>query len=202
MASVRLIVFAKAPILGGVKNRIAAAVGTHRALEIYQSLLGRVFASLECITHVEVRITPDDSSKDFQIHHGQTWNFKPQGRGDLGARLALAFAEAFAAKMERVVIIGSDCPEVREEDIHLAWSALEISDVVLGPAVDGGYWLIGLRKPCPNLFEQIDWSSDKVLQQTLDRAEANDLSVHLLRELSDIDTIEDWQRYLDRKQTG
>jgi rSAM/selenodomain-associated transferase 1 len=202
MASVRLIIFAKAPILGGAKNRIATSVGTHRALEIYQSLLARISENLKCFPHVEVRITPDNSSRDFQIANGQSWDFRPQGGGNLGARLAFAFAEAFADKIERVVVIGSDCPEVSERDISLAWSALEISDIVLGPALDGGYWLIGLRKPCPNLFEQIDWSSDKVLEQTLSRAEVSGLSVHLLRELSDIDTIEDWQRYLDRNPTG
>lgn len=202
MSSVRLIVFAKAPILGAVKSRIAISVGNHLALEIYQSLLRRVFDSLKCIPHVEIRVTPDDSSKDFPIHNGQPWNFKPQGGGNLGERLAAAFAETFAAKIERAVIIGSDCPEVSEADINLAWNALEISDLVLGPAVDGGYWLIGLRKPCSGLFEQIDWSSNKVLEQTLSRAKVSGLSVHLLRELSDIDTIEDWQRYLDRTQAA
>jgi rSAM/selenodomain-associated transferase 1 len=202
MTAERLIIFAKAPILGVVKSRIATFAGAHRALEIYQLLLRQLFNALTSLTNVEVRVTPDSSAGDFSAQYNSHWIFKPQGDGDLGGRLTVAFAEAFAEKMERVLIIGSDCPDVCQSDVTLGWSALEFSDLVLGPALDGGYWLIGLRKPCPNLFRQIDWSSEKVLRQTLERAAGSHLSVHLLRQLSDIDTFEDWQRYRERMNPG
>lgn len=202
MTAERLIIFAKAPIPGVVKSRIATFAGAHRALEIYQLLLRQLFNALTSLTNVEVRVTPDSSAGDFSAQYNSDWIFKPQGDGDLGGRLTVAFAEAFAEKMERVLIIGSDCPDVCQSDVTLGWSALEFSDLVLGPALDGGYWLIGLRKPCPNLFRQIDWSSEKVLRQTLERAADSHLSVHLLRQLSDIDTFEDWQRYRERMNPG
>ena len=82
------------------------------------------------------------------------------------------------------------------QDIAEAWTALERQDVVLGPATDGGYWLIGLRSPQPALFQNIHWSTDAVLRETQDRARAAKLSVHLLRRLSDVDTETDWQEYL------
>jgi uncharacterized protein len=98
-----------------------------------------------------------------------------------------------------VVIIGSDCVELASKDIRCAWRELKTHDVVVGPAMDGGYWLIGLRAPRPELFEGIHWSTDAVLGETLQRAKALGLRIQLLRILSDVDTAEDWQRLTSRE---
>ena len=95
----------------------------------------------------------------------------------------------------RVVIIGSDCPEVTTGDIRAAWRELRTHDVVLGPATDGGYWLIGLRQTRPELFAGIAWSSETVLAETLRRAKSAGLHIQLLRILADVDTAEDWEAY-------
>jgi glycosyltransferase A (GT-A) superfamily protein (DUF2064 family) len=99
-----------------------------------------------------------------------------------------------------VAVIGSDCPAITPADIELAWSVLGTNDAVLGPSQDGGYWLIGLREPRAALFQSIDWSTDQVLKQTLRRARARDLKVKLLRELSDVDTENDWLEFLERNR--
>ena len=110
-----------------------------------------------------------------------------------------AFDHAFRQGAERVVLIGTDSPEIMGQDFADAFSALNDSDVVLGPAVDGGYWLVGLRKPVPALFSGIHWSASTVLERTLAVANAMGLSVRQLRTLHDIDTAEDWDRYQERK---
>jgi rSAM/selenodomain-associated transferase 1 len=196
MASGRLIIFAKAPILGSVKSRIAASIGPVKALEIYQTILCKLFTNLRSLNNVQVRVTPDASAAEFSVLCSLSWTFRPQGEGDLGARLYRAFAESFEQETEPVVIVGSDCPEVTTGDIHDAFAALNAHDLVLGPALDGGYWLIGLRQPCAALFDQIDWSTPRVLNQTLQCARDQNLRVHMLRELSDVDTIEDWNRHI------
>ena len=93
------------------------------------------------------------------------------------------------------IVIGSDCPSIKVADISDAHKALEKHDVVIGPAVDGGYWLIGFQAPCPVLFDDIEWSLDNVLKETLARSEKAGLSVYLLRELADVDTAEDWEAF-------
>jgi len=107
-----------------------------------------------------------------------------------------AFVEAFREGVNRVVIIGSDCPALTAEDLEQAWRALDTRDVVLGPATDGGYWLIGLREPQSALFERIAWSTSTVLAETIDRAHRTGLRVGQLRQLTDVDTEADWLNYL------
>ena len=145
---------------------------------------------------VELRFAPPDGEKEVQSWLMDGWSASPQSDGDLGAKLAHAFGDAFAAGSQRVVIIGSDCPYLTAEDILTAWKQLRRSDLVLGPAMDGGYWLIGLRAAQPDLFAGISWSTDEVLNQTLARAKALGLSTVLLRTLNDVDTREDWERFI------
>ena len=102
---------------------------------------------------------------------------------------------AFADANGSAIIIGSDCPYLELNDLEAAAEALQTHDAVFGPAVDGGYWLIGLNAPCPALFEGIEWSTDAVLKTTLSKADAQGLSVCQLRELSDVDTVEDWSEW-------
>lgn len=194
----KLLVFLKAPRRGTVKTRLAADLGPDDALSAYRELVAVTLSHLVALAPVELRFTPDDAGSEIAPWLRAGWGSAPQGNGDLGTRLARAFDEAFHAGHQRVVVIGSDCPYVTDHDIRTAWEALAHHEVVLGPAMDGGYWLLGLRSAQPDLFAEIEWSTANVLSQTLQRAKAAHLSVTLLRPLSDVDTATDWEAW--RKQ--
>jgi uncharacterized protein len=191
----QLIVFVKAPRVGQVKTRLAKTLGATEARDAYKQLVAAVLGSVSGIKHTELRFAPDDALAEITPWLREHWTAHPQGDGDLGARLTRAFAETFARGAERVVIIGSDCAELKSSDIRNAWRELRDHDLVVGPAIDGGYWLIGLRAPQPELFRDIAWSSDQVLGHTLQRAKSLGLRIQLLRILSDVDTQEDWERF-------
>jgi len=144
---------------------------------------------------VELRFTPDAAHAELAPWLRSAWTLRPQGEGNLGERLARAFQESFTEGCQRVLIIGSDCPAVSLADIESAWSSLLTNEVVVGPASDGGYWLIGLRGRQPGLFENVPWSTAAVLETTLTRIRDAGLTFHCLRELTDIDTAEDWEKF-------
>jgi len=191
----RLIIFVKAPRPGTVKTRLGAALGPKAAVQVYVELVEALVTRLASLPNVELRFAPDDAAAEIQPWRKPGWLLVPQGPGGLGRRLERAFGEAFARGARRVVVIGSDCPEVSPEDVELAWTALRRNDVVLGPARDGGYWLVALRRPQPALFRRISWSTERVLRQTLTRCQARRLKVRCLRELEDVDTEADWRAY-------
>lgn len=117
--------------------------------------------------------------------------YRPQGEGDIGERMKRAFDEAFEDGALLVVLVGSDIPGLTSEILERAFEGLRRCGMVLGPAMDGGYYLIGLRQPVPLLFSGISWGSDRVLTQTLKAAETLGLTVELVDTLRDIDRIED-----------
>ena len=190
-----LVIFVRAPRPGTVKTRIAAELGADQALGAYRSMLDELTGRLGTLGTVELRVTPDGSGSELTPWTAPGWRLADQVTGDLTDRLVRAFARAFAAGHERVAVIGSDCPTVAPEDIHAAWQALDVVDLVLGPATDGGYWLIALRHPEPRLFHDIPWSTGAVLDATRARARALGLSVSLLRERHDLDNAADWQAH-------
>jgi len=192
----QLIVFVRAPRLGSVKTRIAQTAGAERACAIYREMVGTVLQNIATIRDVQLSFAPDDAAPEIQPWLREGWSAIDQGGGDLGERLQRAFEGAFSRGAERVVIIGSDCPEAKSSDVRVAWKELKSHDVVVGPAVDGGYWLIGLRMQQPELFCGIAWSSDQVLGQTLARAKTLGLRIQLLRILTDIDTEADWNAHV------
>jgi uncharacterized protein len=194
-ANRRLIIFVRAPRVGEVKTRLAAAMGPEEALAAYEVLVQTVLANLAALAPVEVHYTPESAADEVRAWVPPRWLLRAQGSGDLGARMDAAFVKAFAGGAERVVLIGSDCPTVTVQDIEDAWAALTNCDLVLGPAADGGYWLIALRQAQPALFQGIPWSTGAVLRETMARAERAGLRVGLLRERADIDTEKDWQQF-------
>ena len=196
-SSKRLVVFVKAPRSGRVKTRLAHSIGADAACGVYQELVAAVLDRIATIPFVELRFAPDDALDEIKPWGRPGWKFAAQGEGDLGARLCRAFDDHFASGAERVVVIGSDCPEMSDRDICNAWDALADHDVVLGPALDGGYWLVGLRSSQPNLFCGISWSSSAVLDETLTLARREGLGIHLLRTLRDVDTQDDLQYWRD-----
>jgi len=195
MAGNRLVIFVKAPRPGWVKTRLAKVLGKKGACQAYQTMVARLLSHLHGLRRITLRYAPDDAEAEIRPWLRPGWQSQAQGTGTLGERLTRAFAEAFAQGDRRVVLIGSDCPDVQEKDIEMAWRVLRDCDVVLGPALDGGYWLVGLNRPRPELFEGISWSSSDVMAQTLGRIQQQGLAHGLLRLLSDIDLPEEWQAY-------
>ena len=197
MSAERLAVFVRAPVRGAVKTRLAATLGDQAALAAYEQLLTALCTRLSALPphSIAMHHTPDDGAPALSRWLQSGWSVRPQGDGPLGTRLSRAVLNALAEGVQRLVIIGSDCPVIQESDIREAWRALNTHDVVLGPAEDGGYWAIGLRSPRVEVFREIAWSSAEVLQQTLARCRELHLSVHTLRPLRDIDTQADWEAW-------
>ncbi|MCA1990227.1 MAG: TIGR04282 family arsenosugar biosynthesis glycosyltransferase, partial [Desulfarculus sp.] len=154
-----------------------------RALELIQRHL----------TRLELRGEGADPAA-FRRWLGLAPLIRPQDSGDLGRRMDLALTRALAEGEERAVLIGSDCPGLTAEILEQAFAVLADHDLVLGPAQDGGYYLVGLRRPAPEIFRGIAWGSDRVLRQTLNRAGELGLRVALLPELADLDRPEDLPR--------
>ncbi len=194
--SEKLIVFLKAPRPGTVKTRLAETIGAGPACAAYQQLIGTLLGRLQSLRAVELCYSPDDALAEVEPWLREGWVAAAQGDGDLGQRLESAFKRSFAGGAERVVVIGSDCPAVTAEDVGRAWAALRMHDVVLGPASDGGYWLIGLRKVESSLFHDIPWSTEGVFAASMRRITRRGLSVHVLRQLTDVDTERDWRDFL------
>lgn len=192
----RLIIFVKAPIPGLVKTRLASDIGPESALNTYLNLVRVLLSTVRPRTDVELRFTPDDAKALIEPWRQPGWILCPQGPGNLGARLDRAFSDAFQQGARRVLALGSDCPYVEREDIDLAYKALQDRDVVLGPATDGGYWLIGLRKPLSSLFRRMPWSQPDLAKETFARARASGVSVKRLRILEDVDDASSHQRFL------
>lgn len=193
-------VFAKAPIPGHAKTRLGEEVGMERAAAVYESILRSFLSHLMKRTAAFQKVLFVAGRQDQRWFKDQfpAWRIQGQKGRNLGERMANAFQDLFAAGVDRVVIAGSDIPDLTEEIINEAFLALHEVDVVLGPGEDGGYYLIGLRQPEARLFERIPWGTSRVLEITKSRAEDLGLKVKLLQPLRDIDTGEDWEMYQDR----
>ena len=183
------IVMCKAPELGKVKTRLAAEIGNAQALRVYEALLRITLQSSTSSTWETVLAVDGDRTRMPQHSHRTIAQ-----RGDeLGVRICNAIIDA--GSYERIVVIGADAPRVTHRHIADAFHALESHDVVLGPATDGGYWLIGMQQLHPDLFADIPWSTDRVLACTLERCEQHARTVALLETLSDIDVRADLDRH-------
>jgi rSAM/selenodomain-associated transferase 1 len=187
-----VLVFHKNEVLGRVKTRLASGIGEARALEIYSHLIQSTYSVLEDVSAPVWTYYSDFIPET--VNPPIAKSFVQDGQ-DLGERMAHAFARSFESGMEKVVLIGTDCPTLQSQHLNQAFEALTHSDLVLGPATDGGYYLIGMKRKADYLFEGISWSTSEVLSQTLAVATAHGLHFTLLDELSDIDTREDWERY-------
>ena len=194
----QLLVFAKAPRPGEVKTRLAETLGKDKACRAYEQLLRVLARQLAGSENVRVCHSPADGEAELRGYFPKVWEFHPQEGADLGIRLKNAIAEAFEKGARKVCVIGSDCPYLTVEDIRQTWILLDRHELVLGPATDGGYWLIALKRPEPRLFEEIEWGTSKVFKQTLDRAAEMQLKVAHLRELADVDKEADWRQFVER----
>lgn len=194
-----LIIFARAPELGCVKTRIAAELGSNVALAIYREIGLAIVQIAREVDDCEivVQYTPGGSEAILAAWLGLDLVLHAQSDGDLGQRMCAAISDAVQHGARRVVVVGTDCPGVDAELLESAFDALGTVDVVLGPATDGGYYLIGVTQPQPALFDGIPWSSSETFNATLVAASAAGLSVSLLDPRSDIDTAADWLRWTE-----
>ena len=188
-----LMIFVKNAIAGRVKTRLAADIGEDKALEIYLKLLHHTL-EVAASTDASREVWYSDYTENNDGVDETTFTKKLQQGDYLGDRMKYAFKEAFDAGYNKVVIIGSDCPGLSIEILDEAFQKLDGKDVVFGPSEDGGYYLLGMSEYEPALFERVAWSTGSVLSQSLDNAGKNLRSVAILRELNDIDTVEDLEK--------
>ncbi len=190
-----MLVFVRAPELGRVKTRLAAAIGNPAALRVYRRLAEHTLREAAALADegVQLRVhhTPADAGDAVRAWLGDGPVYLPQADGDLGARMEDAFARAFAAGAERGVIVGSDLPDLSADLLRRAFDALDAHPAVLGPARDGGYYLLGLTHPVPGIFDGIAWSTPGVLHATLKRFQAAEIEPAMLEELADVDEAGD-----------
>ena len=197
----RLIIFTRFPEPGKTKRRLIPALGPDGAARVQREMTAHTLRWAGELARgdglcAEV-FFEGGNERLMRTCFGSELSYRSQGRGDLGQRMARAFADAFGAGIGRAAIIGSDCPGLTPELVRTAFDRLADHDVVLGPAVDGGYYLLALRGEVPQLFEGISWGTSEVLQQTLQAAARLGLSVGQLTPLADVDRPEDlevWNR--------
>ena len=188
-----LLVFARNPVAGQVKTRLIPALGAEGAVAVYRRLLAGTLAAAHAANSDTLSLWIDQPSPNAELldsiaAYDTDWH--PQSSGDLGARMQHAFESSLAGH-RHVVLIGSDCPEFSAAYLHQAFDALQRCDLVIGPASDGGYVLIGMNTSHAALFESIPWSTDRVLAVTRQRLAGLGLSCHELPALRDIDTADD-----------
>ena len=182
-----IIVFVKNSKLGKVKTRLAKTIGNLAAFEVYNALVNITELAIEPL-QIDKRIYFSDAIIEAK------WPscFKAVQYGEnLGERMKNAFTKAFQDGYQRVVLIGSDLPEITPQHIKNGLTSLEKSDVVFGPAIDGGYYLIGMTRMCNLIFDNKPWSQSNLLELTLEELSENNISYTLLEALNDIDTFED-----------
>lgn len=191
-----LIIFIKNPALGKVKTRLAKTVGDEKALEIYLELTEITRKNAKILRGVNRHVFYSDFYNRDDEWSNTAFQKQVQSGDDLGERMFNAFSTILTSN-EKAVIIGSDCPTLTAEILGNAFDALENHDFVVGPSTDGGYYLLGFgQQHLSNLvFENMDWSTDKVLPTTLKRIEDAGKSVFLLPELTDVDEEKDWLAY-------
>lgn len=192
----QLIIFTRYPRSGSSKTRLIPALGAKKAALLQKAMTEltlKEMAPLMTSGAVNARIFFHGCTR-FEIEDwlGPMWIFEEQSGTDLGYKMARAFDVSFSISPDsHSILIGTDIHKLGRDIILDACQYLDLYDLVLGPAVDGGYYLIGLNEPRPELFRDIEWGSPLVLEQTLNKARINNLKVRLLKELSDIDRPED-----------
>ena len=193
-----LIVFAKNPIPNHVKTRLLPRVSPEQAASLYRAFFSDWCAALVELPDIDLVIayTPPESLSDIQALIGNDVSYIPQKGAGLGERLTSATEWAAASGYEKILLVGSDSPTLPLSYISQAIVGLESRDIVIGPSMDGGYYLIGFSKQnlpmiVPSIFEEIVWSTAQVFQQTLARIRSMDATLKLLPPWYDVDTPED-----------
>jgi uncharacterized protein len=188
-----LIVFLRKPETGKVKTRLAASIGNAAALSVYMQLIRITLNAAADFSGEKRLFWTEDGTDPSLVGDGTFRHFVQQGN-DLGERMAAAFALSFVQCAKKTVIIGSDCPTMSADVLRQAFDALDTHDAVVGPATDGGYYLLGMRQLHEDFFREKKWSTASVLTATLNDAKRLGLSVFSLEEMSDLDNVDDLLR--------
>ncbi|MEM8720920.1 MAG: TIGR04282 family arsenosugar biosynthesis glycosyltransferase [Cyanobacteria bacterium P01_G01_bin.39] len=199
-----LIIFSRYPEPGKTKTRIIPALGAAGAAALQRQMTEHTLnTAQQLLSERDLKLEVHFSGGDQQLMAqwlGADLTYISQASGDLGHKMRSAFERAFELGNQRVLIIGIDCPDINQAILNQAFDSLQNQDLVLGVAADGGYYLIGLNQTYYQLFNNIDWGTDQVLNQTKNIASKLKLDVGYLRPLSDVDRPEDlpiWQKYVD-----
>jgi len=198
-----IIIFARYTIEGKVKTRLAATLGSHYAKEFYKIITHSTITEVKRIRKSYKYVFYSDNKGKRQIKKwlGRRFFYAPQEGGTLGEKMSNAFLKLFSHGARKAIIVGTDIPDLTNKIIEEAISRLDSYDIVIGPAKDGGYYLLGMKKLHSNLFEGIEFSTPSVLQQTINMIEKLNLRYFLLPELHDIDTEEELIRWLNNGQS-
>ncbi len=183
-----LIIFTRNPVLGKCKTRLAASIGDQAALEIYTFLLRHTVAVTTPLK-ADKRVYYSDAIGVDDLWDEEVYSKDLQEGKDLGHRMAVAFKKGFEDGYDNIIIIGSDLFDLSTEDVNTAFERLWEHDFVLGPAIDGGYYLLGMKEFTPRLFEGKRWGSPGVLKETL--ADLEGKTCYLLDPKNDVDVLED-----------
>jgi len=189
-----VLLLVKFPEKEKVKHRLAVGLTEDVAVELYRNFVLDTLSMLEEVSlPFYVCFYPPQVQKKFFNWLGTQYQFLPQEGADLGERMCSCFKRAFTLGFHRVVLIGSDSPDLPSEYLKDSFTGLQTQDVVLGPAVDGGYYLIGFLDTTftPSAFEQIHWSTPSVFAETMAKIKKANHTVHLLPSWSDVDTVND-----------
>lgn len=193
-----LIVFLRAPEKGRVKTRLAREVGEKRALALYKVFVQQTLLAVKR-SGMDHRICffPADKQALVKDWLGPDHGYMPQVGNDLGQRMGNALSAAFDQGAQKAVLVGTDIPDINARHLLAAMDLLDQKRVVIGPSLDGGYWLIGFQREgfCPDLFFQVDWGTETVFSTTLEKCKAANLSPGLLPALQDIDSLEDLRAF-------
>ena len=187
-------VMLKAPRPGEVKTRLGREIGQEEACQAYRRLAEHQLAHIDAEWPVELHFAPAKALAEMQSWLGFDYTYVAQCEGDLGDRLRHAMLGAFAREASGVLIIGGDCPYISSEILNETAKQLETHDAVVGPAEDGGYYLLAMKCAHPLLFERIDWSTEKVFGQTMAWMRKLDLSCAILPTFSDVDDLACWTK--------
>jgi len=199
-----LIVFVKNPALGKAKTRLAATIGDKKALDIYQVLLDKTKQETVGLGTDKVIYYSEFIDKN-DLWDNDVYQKELQVSGNLGEKISAAFHKAFADGYERICIIGSDCYDLTQQHLATAFTALQTKQAVIGPAEDGGYYLLGISKLNPQLFENKNWSTDTVGADTIKDFESLGMPYTILPTLNDIDTEADlgnWANHILEPSTN
>ena len=194
-----LIIFTRYPEPGKTKTRLIPVLGDVGAANLQKQMTEYTISQVKELqkmskVSVEVRFTGGDLEK-MQNWLGNDLLYQFQGQGDLGKRMEKSLANAFSQSAEQVIIIGSDCPDLNSQILATAFEKLRFFNLVIGPALDGGYYLIGLQQPTAELFTNIHWGTAQVFAKTVEIAQELHLSIDYLQPLADIDRPEDLHNY-------
>ena len=190
MTKKRLIIFVKNPIEGEVKTRLASSLGEKKALDVYHKLLKITAGAVEDV-NAERLVSYSGYIEESDDFDEQRFEKTIQKKGNLGEKMKDAFKSSFENGFNRIVLIGSDCPEISKSLIEEAFNKLNKTDSVIGPSDDGGYYLIGLSRFIPEIFDNVEWSTSSVFSSTIKTLDDVGATYHQLKKLNDIDTESD-----------